>query len=424
MERQRKSERSASYLTTSGKKTEWRQSAAYPPVQHVGSLDELCRRAEETFSKHFGRQAQWIVAAPGRVNLIGEHTDYNEGFVLPMAIDRFVVIAADRAPHDHGTYRVFSAACNDLQQVTTDSTAPKTDVSWCRYIQGVVVGFARQNFTLDPLDMVIESNVPLGGGLSSSAALETATATLLEAVWGESLDPLKKVLLCQEAEHEFAGVPCGIMDQFSSVMGQADHLMLLDCRLAEAVYIPFSDPEITVLIVNSNVHHELAASAYAERRCQCQSAAESLGVAALRDATSELLESATHDPYNPVFRRARHVVTENNRTQRAAEAIRLRHWARVGELMYASHESLRDDFEVSCDELDLLVKLAREIGEPGGMIGSRMTGGGFGGCTVSLVQTSAVESVAERICQEYSRQTDLVPTVFVVRPARGAHVVQ
>jgi galactokinase len=270
---------------------------------------------------------------------------------------------------------------------------------------------------------VIGSDVPVGGGLSSSAALEVATATLIEVITGVTLEPVAKALLCQKAEHEFAGVPCGIMDQFASVMCRADHLMLLDCRSRQIEQIPLADPAVTVLIINSNVKHELSGGEYAQRRGQCESAARALGVASLRDATLQQLESSRHRLAEIEHRRARHAIGEIARTVDAAAAIQAGNWPRVGTLMYESHESLRDDYEVSCRELDLLVDLARGIGSGGGVFGSRMTGGGFGGCTVSLVETARAQQIAGQVAEDYQRETGVAPTVLTSRPARGAHVV-
>jgi galactokinase len=271
---------------------------------------------------------------------------------------------------------------------------------------------------------VVASEVPLGGGLSSSASLEVAMATLIEVMTGATLEPKAKALLCQRAEHEFAGVPCGIMDQFASVMCCADHLMLLDCSTQRIDQIPFVDPDVTVLIVNSNVKHELADSEYGARREQCNRVAHALGVSSLRNATLEQLESNRQRLPDVEYRRARHAIGEIRRTCDAASAAKARDWTRVGELMLASHESLRDDYEVSCRELDLLVGLAQEIGTNGGVFGSRMTGGGFGGCTVSLVRADKVKHVVEYISEHYENLTDIAPKVLTTRPSRGAHVVK
>jgi galactokinase len=232
-----------------------------------------------------------------------------------------------------------------------------------------------------------------------------------------------KALLCQQAEHEFAGVPCGIMDQFAAVMGQADHFMLLDCRSRRVEQIPFADPSVTVLIVDSKVKHKLAGGEYAVRRGQCEAAARKLGVASLRDVSLHQLQDyrSVLDPIE--FRRARHVVTEIARTIEAATALKRGDWPEVGRLMVASHNSLRDDFEVSCRELDLLVELACELGNSRGVLGSRMTGAGFGGCTVSLVETRQISRVVKHLANRYEAETGLEPSILTSRPARGAHII-
>ena len=288
-----------------------------------------------------------------------------------------------------------------------------------------MAGCLARGWSIPSFDAVVDSTIPLGGGLSSSAALEVATATLLEALCGEKLPPVAKALLCQQAEHEYAGMPCGIMDQFASVMAQADALLLLDCRSQVVTPVPMADPAVTVLIVNSRVKHELAAgeSPYAQRRADCESAARALGVPALRDATAATLMAAFDRLSPTVFRRARHVIGENARTLAAADAARHGDWQRFGELMVASHESLRDDFEVSCPELDLLVNLALELSGQGGVYGSRMTGGGFGGCTVSIVRSEQLPSIARHLADGYRRQTGIVPEIFATRPAAGARLV-
>jgi galactokinase len=241
---------------------------------------------------------------------------------------------------------------------------------------------------------------------------------------GTALQPVEKALLCQKAEHEYAGVPCGIMDQFASVMGRADHLMLLDCRSREIEHISLVDPNVTVLIINTNVKHELSGGEYAERRRQCESAARKLGVASLRDATQSQLEANREKLDAVEFRRARHAISEIRRTSEAAAAIKTGDWSRVGRLMYASHDSLRDDYEVSCRELDFLVDLARHMRPGDGVIGSRMTGGGFGGCTVTLVETAKADRVTEHLARNYRDQIGIEPSVLTSRPARGAHVVR
>jgi len=394
----------------------------------VGSLEKLRCEAVGEFRKLFLRDPEYVAVAPGRVNLIGEHTDYNDGFVLPMAIERYVVVAAakssqHRDPSGRPGARVISSNKNEAAFLEVSGKIQPGPASWSNYVQGVVAGFVERGFAVPPFEAVIRSTVPLGGGLSSSAALEVGIATLLEAMLDKSLEPVQKALLCQEAEHRFAGVPCGIMDQFSSTLCTADHLMLLDCQSQQVKLVPFTAADVTVLIANSNVKHELTGGEYAQRRAQCEAAAKILGVTTLRNAGLPQLESARDRLGDVNYRRARHVISEIDRTVKAVQAIRAGHWSEVGRFMYASHESLRDDYEVSCQELDLLVALASEIGQDGGVIGSRMTGGGFGGCTVSLVNTDSATRIAQTIRDRYQKQTSIEPTLFTSRPAQGARVL-
>jgi galactokinase len=382
------------------------------------------RTASRVFREHFGAAPAWLAAAPGRVNLIGEHTDYNGGYVLPLAIDRHVVMAAAPAAAGAPRVRVYSAALDASVDIPLDGTLGPGEPGWANYLRGVVSGFVRRGLPVPSLDAVIVSEVPLGGGLSSSAALEVAAATMLEAATGATLDPREKARLCRQAEHEFAGVPCGLMDQLASVMGDEAGALLIDCQFEVVRVVPFDDPAVSVLICNTNVKHALADGAYLRRRTECAEAARELGVTSLRDATPEMVEGA-RGIFDPVVRRrARHVATENIRTLAAAAHLEAREFTKVGALMYESHRSLRDDFEVSSLELDALVDAAREIGEAGGVLGARMTGGGFGGCTVTLVRTEAVGAVAEEISHAYRRRTGRAPSTFVSRPANGARLVE
>ena len=386
------------------------------------SLVSLVERGAEMFAKCFGHAPRWSAAAPGRVNLIGEHTDYNDGFVLPMAIERYTLLAADRNSRREVT----------LHSVTTGETASfnlraplqRGEPTWSNYVRGVIAGFQQKGLKVGGFDGVIDSTVPFGGGVSSSAALEVAAATLLEAMTGQTLDPIEKALLCQRAEHEFAGVPCGIMDQFTSVLAKENHALMLDCRSRSATAVPMSDPSVTVLIINSNVRHKLVDGVYASRRQQCETAARVLNVPALRDATLADLEAARAGLDPVVFRRARHVITENERTCQAAQALRAADWARFGHLMYASHASLRDDYEVSCAELDAIVEIAQSLSPAEGMIGCRMTGAGFGGCAVSLVRAASAKLIARKFEEGYEARTGNLPAIFSSRPAGGARILQ
>jgi len=388
-------------------------------------MQQLVQETTASFTKAFGRAPRWLAAAPGRVNVIGEHTDYNDGFVLPMAIDRYTVVAA--APATDGAARICLRSTAGDGAVSLDlgkPVKPAPKGAWSNYPVGVIAGFLARGVKLGGFDALVHSTVPLGGGLSSSAALEVATATLLEAITGQKLDPVEKALLCQKAEHDYAGMPCGIMDQFISVMGKENHLLLLDCRSRKPELVPMTDPAMALLIINTNVKHELTGGEYAQRRAQCEQAAEALGVPSLRDATADMLARARGKMEDVAFRRARHVISEIERTVHAAEGVRASNWPTVGQLMYASHTSLRDDYEVSCAELDAVVEIAQAIGPKGGVSGCRMTGGGFGGCAVALVQADKVDAISRHLAAEYERRTKIKPTLFVSRPAGGASVLK
>jgi len=384
------------------------------------TMTTLVEKAGDAFQAQFGAAPMWAACAPGRVNLIGEHTDYNDGFVLPMAIDRRVVIVA--GPAEDGL-RLFSADLAERADVPLTTPLERGEPAWTNYVRGVVARFQERGVDVPPLAAVIASDVPIGGGLSSSAALEVAAATLLEMVTGHQLEPVEKALLCQWAEHNYAGMPCGLMDQYTAVMGKSGHLVLIDCQSQTSRLVRFDDPAVAVLIANTCVKHELTGGEYAERRAQCEAAAKALDVPSLRAANQEQIEQAA-DRLDPlVFRRARHVIGEIARTVRAAELFEQGDWDAVGELMYASHASLRDDFEVSCSELDTMVEAARAIGPAGGVYGSRMTGGGFGGCTVSLVRTSEAEQIADKLRQSYEQQTGIEPAIFASQPSDGAQPI-
>jgi galactokinase len=288
----------------------------------------------------------------------------------------------------------------------------------------VLAGFLARGIHPGGFDALIHSTVPLGGGLSSSAALEVGTATMIEAISGKKLEAVEKALLCQKAEHDYAGVPCGIMDQFASVMAQEGHLLLLDCLSQKPEHVPFTDKSIAVLITNTNVKHALTDGGYAERRNQCEAAARVLGVKLLREATVEQLKKVLPLLHPLVYRRAHHVISENDRTVAAAAAFRRGDWEKVGSLMYASHASLRDDFSVSCKELDILVDTFSALGRADGVIGARMTGAGFGGCTVALVKTDALDAITATVREKYTRKTNIEPTIFHTRPAGGARVLR
>ncbi|BAM03885.1 galactokinase [Phycisphaera mikurensis] len=365
-----------------------------------------------------------VAVAPGRVNLIGEHTDYNDGFVMPLAIDRQALVHG--VGRDDLTVRFRSTAFPGTAAFDLGSRPTRGEPAWSNYLRGALAAALDAGLPARGFDAIIDCSVPAGGGLSSSAAIEVATITLLEGLTGRTLDPADKARAAQAAEHEFAGVPCGIMDQLISATGREGHALLIDCRDTTAKPVPLDDPALAVLILNSNQSHALADGAYAQRRASCEAAAEVLGVSALRDADAEAVRAAADagELTGETHRRARHVVTENRRCQLAAEALLARDYGEAGRLMGESHASLRDDYEVSTRELDTLVELADHARHEGrGVYGSRMTGGGFGGCTVTLVKAAEAEALAEEISTGYRGATGVEATAFITRPCEGARVL-
>jgi len=387
------------------------------------SLKELCNYVKDGFTEFYKSEPQWIVSAPGRVNVIGEHTDYNDGFVLPMAIERYTVIAANRSKKTN-FLNWHCAKTNRTAKIELTKPIKKgKQGNWTNYIAGVFAGYQELGIETGALDVFMYSSVPIGGGLSSSAALEVSTATLIEAVSGKTIDKVKKALLCQKAEHSYAGMPCGIMDQFISALGKKDNLLLIDCRTQKYELVPMNDDAVSVLIFNTNVKHKLVGGEYAQRRKQCEEAAKILGVKALRDANVKQLNEHKNHIDSTVYKRALHVIEENERTLKSVELVKARKWKDVGTLLYSSHNSLKNLFEVSCEELDIVVELAQQIGVDGGVYGCRMTGGGFGGCTVALVKTNSAQDIASKLIDGYTKRTGIEPSVFASRPANGAEVL-
>ncbi|HMA95139.1 MAG TPA: galactokinase [Polyangiaceae bacterium] len=387
-------------------------------VAEATDQQRLLDRAARLHEERIGRTAELLVAAPGRVNLIGEHTDYNDGFVFPMAIERYVAVAVSVAPQGR-QLTAYSGSMSESIRIPLSGELTRGEPNWANYVRGVVAGFLRRGYDFPGIDLVILSSVPLGAGLSSSAALEVAVATVLEQVSGRVLEPLEKALLCQAAEHEFAAVPCGLMDQLASVFSKRDHALFIDCRTRHVDFVPFHAEEVGVLVCNSNVRHSLGSSAYGTRRSECEYAARSLGIPTLREASLDDLARVSSELESPYRERARHVITENSRVQQFADALSNADFPNAGRLMYESHESLRKDYEVSCRELDVLVDSASEIGESGGVYGSRMTGGGFGGCTVSLVRFSQVSKITARLTRQYRERTGRELDAFVTRASEG-----
>ena len=371
------------------------------------------------FLHRFGSVPQ-IFRAPGRVNLIGEHTDYNDGFVMPVAIQFYAYVAV--APRDDMRIRLHSLNLEESAEFSLSENAPRTRGHWSDYIRGVAGVLSAQGVAVGGADLMIQSEVPVGSGLSSSAAIEVGTALALLSLSGRALAPIEIARACQRAEHQYVGSLCGIMDQFIACFGQAGRALMLDCRSLNYELVPTTD-DTRIVICNTGVKHEHASSGYNSRRADCYAGVSSLRahgmplVRALRDVTSATLDSCRGFLPESVFRRCRHVVTENERVLHAATALKTQDMETFGRLMYESHRSLQNDYEVSCRELDVLVEIAS--GLPG-VYGARMTGGGFGGCTVNLLRLDAVEEFIAGITREYKRKTGISADVYVCVAARGA----
>ncbi len=384
-------------------------------------LSDLVSDAASGLTARLQSKATITAAAPGRVNLIGEHIDYCDGFVMPFAIDRYIVIAG--CANGTSQARITTAINEEIVTLDLSKTQEPADPKWANYLRGVIRGFQDRGHHVPGFDCHILSSVPGGAGLSSSAALECATATFLEGLLDTVLDTREKALLCQKAEHDFAHVPCGIMDQFASAFGKPNRLVLIDCKSGEPELVPFENPDLTVLISNTMASHELSDGAYAIRRKHTEDGLAILGKASWRDVTAHDLQTHWDSLGDPINRRCRHVVGEISRTIAAAAALARNDFETLGPLMAASHDSLRDDFEVSCTELDIMVKIARRIGRQGGVIGSRMTGGGFGGSTVTLCESRRSNEIAAILGSEYEKATGIVPQIFASRPSQGAHLI-
>jgi galactokinase len=361
-----------------------------------------------------------IFSAPGRVNLIGEHTDYNRGFVLPIAIDRRTFVAA--SPRNDRQVRVRSCDLNKGFSFSLDEQQTSHSYRWTRYVEGVArVLDAEPGVRINGADLAIKSDVPIGAGLSSSAALEISVGFAFLNLAEANLELPQLALAAQQAEHVYAGTDCGVMDQMTAAFGQRDCALLIDCRTLQITHINLNISDYEIVICNTNIKHELANSAYNERRAECQRAVQLLSVKlpdvrSLRDVTKTQIDDWKKVLPQPLDRRAHHVVTENERTLRAAEVLKRGNVSEFGELMVQSHRSLRDDFEVSCAELDAMVDIAMS---QDGVAGARMTGGGFGGCTVNLVQRDAVDRFRMHIEKTYQRQTGIAATTYIVKADGG-----
>jgi galactokinase len=363
------------------------------------------------FSQKYGGEAR-IFRAPGRVNLIGEHTDYNDGFVMPCAIDFATFVAA--SVREDRKIRVASLNFAGEYEFDLDNPTDKIAESWARYVQGVALILEKSGHRLQGADVLIDSNVPIGAGLSSSAALEVSTGFACASISGIEIEKWELAKIGQTAEHEYAGVRSGIMDQFASAFGLENHALFLDCRSLNWSPLPLSTAKF--IICNTRTKHDLADGEYNKRRADCEEAAKLLGHKSLRDVKPAEFDEKSKELPERLRKRARHVITENQRVLAAVNCLQNNNLAEFGRLMNESHESLRADYEVSSEELDLMVKIVRS---QTGVLGARMTGGGFGGCTVNLLETEVSAEFVEKVSSEYQKITGISPEIYRCRAAQG-----
>ena len=373
------------------------------------------------FAYRFGRLPT-VSRAPGRVNLIGEHTDYNDGFVMPAALEFATLTAA--APRPDRRLRVYSMIMDETREFDLDAQRPAPRNDWSDYVFGVAVMLERSGRRLPGADLIVWTDVPIGSGLSSSAAIEVSSAHALLTAAGLPFEPVEVAKICQRAENDFVGMRCGIMDQYVSCRGVAGHALLIDCRSLESRNVAVA-PSLRLLVANSSVRHQHAGGEYNARREACEEGVRLLRpllgpIKALRDVTPDQLESHRRVMPDLIYRRCRHIVAENARVLEAESALLAGDFAACGRTMNASHVSMRDDFEITCPEIDFLASLAQTIE---GVYGSRMTGGGFGGCTVSLVEASAVERVSSILVDGYRIGIGLDAEVFACSPSDGARLI-
>ena len=385
------------------------------------STNEAIHRLKALFAELYGGHPT-VYRAPGRVNLIGEHTDYNDGFVMPAALNLYTYVAV--TPRPDRRLRVYSENFDEACDVDLDSIRPGKSGHWSDYVRGVAGVLESSGYKLRGADLAIASEVPLGSGLSSSAALEVSTAWALLSNSEINVDRNAIPQICQQAEHLYPETKCGIMDQFISCHGRAGHALMLDCRSLDFQLLPLPG-DVRLMVCNTMVRHEHASGGYNTRQGECQEGLRALQQAlpeirALRDVTIDELEQHRSRLSPLIYKRIRHVVTENERVKMAASALQAADMAKLGDLMADSHRSLRDDYEVSTPELDLMLELARDQKD---VYGARMTGGGFGGCTINLVHSARAGEVQQRLEQNYEAKTGLSPTILICEASDGAGAV-
>lgn len=376
-------------------------------------------KLKEKFISLYEHEPQ-LFRSPGRVNLIGEHTDYNEGFVLPAAIDKEAMFAIQK--NNTATVRLYALDLEESYEFDLNALEKAPQGSWANYLIGVTAQFLAKNQQVEGYDCVFCSTVPLGAGLSSSAALECCLAFALDELFGFANEPFDLVKMAQKAEHEFAGVKCGVMDQFASVFGKEGHLVRLDCKTEEYQYVPFDLPDYRVVLINTMVKHSLASSEYNTRREECEQGVSILKkhydhINSLRDVTCEMLEKHKAEFSEEVYKRCIYVVNENTRVIEGCEDLNKNDVFAFGEKMYATHNGLSENYKVSCKELDFLVAYSKPFTQ---VVGARMMGGGFGGCTINLVKEDGVDEFVKSASEAYQKQFEVTPEVYIAQIASGS----
>lgn len=381
----------------------------------------LSVKIEKQFRKLFGEKPL-LVKSPGRVNLIGEHTDYNMGFVLPAAIDKAIYFAI--APRNDNLCKLFSSDMNDSFEFSIDEII-HAEKSWANYLIGVVDQLQKAGYNFCGFNCVFGGDIPIGAGLSSSAAVEAGLAFGLNNIFNLGIDKLSLVKLSQKAENEFVGVNCGIMDQFINIFGESGNALRIDCRSLEYEYFPFDYKNISIVLFNSNVSHSLASSEYNQRRIECNMGVNIIKkefpqIQSLRDVSIDMLEGFKTKMESVVYRRCKYVVEENSRLIKACEALKVHDLKTFGVLMYQTHKGLSKNYEVSCKELDYMVELTKENSK---VYGARMMGSGFGGCTINLIENDAIEEISKFVTEKYKQKFNLDANIYITKISSGTNII-
>ena len=378
---------------------------------------KLVKEVKESFQKHF-KAKPILIYSPGRINLIGEHTDYNDGFVFPAATNKGIVTAIQKS--NASTSKVFAVNKDEMHAFSLDDISPVKNGDWRNYVLGVIAEIHKKGISFGNFNIAFAGDIPGGAGMSSSAALENSIVFSLNELFDLGLSKTEMIFISQKAEHNYAGVKCGIMDQYASMFGQKKSALLLDCRSLESKVCKIDTKDYKLLLINTNVKHNLSDSAYNDRRAVCEKVVAILGIKALRDATIEDLNSIKSKISEEDYQKASYVIEENNRVQKAAKALENDDLAKLGELIYASHEGLQHKYKVSCKELDFLVDEARKNDK---VLGARMMGGGFGGCTINLIHKEEAKAFQKRISKKYKKEFDKNCSFYTVKLSKGTSLI-